>query len=129
MAFTLDIARENPNAQTLTATEPAQETAVPATVVFDDRPTLIGLSREELGEALGTIGVPERQWRMRASQLWHWLYVRGVSNFALMTNIAKDLRLQLAEHFTIARPHIVSELISVDGTRKWLFQFPPRGAG
>ncbi|MCL4159820.1 UNVERIFIED_CONTAM: hypothetical protein GTU68_013668 [Idotea baltica] len=66
---------------------------------------------------------------MRSSQLWHWLYVRGVSDFAHMTNIAKDLRQKLAEAFTIARPEIVTEQISVDGTRKWLFRFPPRGAG
>ena len=66
---------------------------------------------------------------MRASQLWHWLYVRGVSDFAQMTNIAKELRQKLDQAFTIARPEIVSEQISVDGTRKWLFRFPARGAG
>ncbi|MEP4768710.1 MAG: 23S rRNA (adenine(2503)-C(2))-methyltransferase RlmN [Roseibium sp.] len=95
----------------------------------DDKPTLIGLDRVELAEAIAEIGVPEKQRRMRASQLWHWLYVRGVSDFVYMTNIAKDLRAKLAEHFTIARPEIVDEQISVDGTRKWLFRFPPRGAG
>ncbi|MFB9173367.1 23S rRNA (adenine(2503)-C(2))-methyltransferase RlmN [Roseibium salinum] len=121
MAITLDIARDNPNAQTVSAAA----RILPA----DEKPTLIGLSREELGEALGTIGVPPKQWRMRASQLWHWLYVRGVSDFAQMTNIAKDLRAKLDESFAIERPEIVSEQISVDGTRKWLFRFPPRGAG
>nr|WP_073014882.1 23S rRNA (adenine(2503)-C(2))-methyltransferase RlmN [Roseibium suaedae] len=95
----------------------------------EDKPPLIGLSREELADAMASIGIPEKQRRMRASQLWHWLYVRGVSDFSLMTNIAKDLRTKLAEAFSIARPEIVSELISVDGTRKWLFRFPARGAG
>ncbi len=95
MAITLDIARDNPNAHTVSA-----EAVLPG----EDKPTLIGLSREELGEALGTIGVPQKQWRMRASQLWHWLYVRGVSDFAQMTNIAKDLRQKLDEAFMIARP-------------------------
>ncbi|MEP0232267.1 23S rRNA (adenine(2503)-C(2))-methyltransferase RlmN [Roseibium sp.] len=95
----------------------------------EDKPTLVGLSREELAEAMASIGIPEKQRRMRASQLWHWLYVRGVSDFAYMTNIAKDLRAKLAETFSIARPEIVDEQISVDGTRKWLFRFPPRGAG
>ncbi|WP_246476173.1 23S rRNA (adenine(2503)-C(2))-methyltransferase RlmN [Roseibium litorale] len=95
----------------------------------EDKPPLIGLSREELADAMASIGIPEKQRRMRASQLWHWLYVRGVSDFSLMTNIAKDLRAKLAEAFSIARPEIVSELISVDGTRKWLFRFPARGAG
>ncbi|QDG75524.1 23S rRNA (adenine(2503)-C(2))-methyltransferase RlmN [Labrenzia sp. PHM005] len=122
MAVTLDIARDNPNAQTIAG-------IADDTQLDDGKSTLIGLNRDELGEALGTIGVPQKQWRMRASQLWHWLYVRGVSDFSEMTNIAKDLRAKLADAFTIARPKIVSEQISVDGTRKWLFQFPPRGAG
>ena len=66
---------------------------------------------------------------MRAQQLWHWLYVRGVSDFAQMFNISKELRAALDLHFTIARPEIVEEQVSNDGTRKWLFRFPPRGAG
>ncbi|NVK34136.1 MAG: 23S rRNA (adenine(2503)-C(2))-methyltransferase RlmN [Rhodobacteraceae bacterium] len=123
MAITLEIGRDNPNAQTIAASSAAPK--APA----EDKPTLIGLDREELAAAMGTIGVPEKQRRMRAAQLWHWLYVRGVSDFSLMTNIAKDLRAQLAEAFSIARPEIVDEQISVDGTRKWLFRFPPRGAG
>jgi 23S rRNA (adenine2503-C2)-methyltransferase len=91
--------------------------------------SLLGLSREELGEALGSIGVPVKQQRMRAAQLWHWLYVRGVSDFSQMANVSRDLRGALAENFEIARPQIVEEQISVDGTRKWLFRFPARGAG
>lgn len=122
MATTLDIARDNPNAPTVTAVQVAPDTAA-------DKPTLVGLSREELAAAMAEVGVPEKQRRMRAAQLWHWLYVRGVSDFAAMTNIAKDLRAKLDETFSIARPEIVSEQISVDGTRKWLFRFPPRGAG
>jgi len=66
---------------------------------------------------------------MRVQQLWHWLYVRGVTDFSQMANVSKDLRALLAEHFEIERPEIVEEQISVDGTRKWLFRFPPRGAG
>ncbi|TIQ61630.1 MAG: 23S rRNA (adenine(2503)-C(2))-methyltransferase RlmN, partial [Mesorhizobium sp.] len=57
------------------------------------------------------------------------MYVRGVSDFAHMFNISKDLRAELDKHFTVARPDIVEEQISSDGTRKWLFRFPPRGAG
>lgn len=93
------------------------------------KPSLIGMSREEMAEALIKVGVPERQAKMRISQLWHWLYVRGVSDFADMRNISKDLRALLAQHFTIQRPEVVEEQISQDGTRKWLFRFPPRGAG
>ncbi|WP_421856164.1 23S rRNA (adenine(2503)-C(2))-methyltransferase RlmN [Oricola sp.] len=94
-----------------------------------DKPCLIGLTREQLGDALRGAGVPDRQVRMRVQQLWHWLYVRGVSDFDRMTNVSKDLRAMLRDKFSIARPEIVEEQISNDGTRKWLLRFPPRGAG
>ncbi|TCD13877.1 23S rRNA (adenine(2503)-C(2))-methyltransferase RlmN [Oricola cellulosilytica] len=100
-----------------------------ARMPFTDRPTLIGLTREQLGGALREAGVPDRQIRMRVQQLWHWLYVRGVSDFDDMTNVSKDLRTRLKAGFSIARPEIVEEQISGDGTRKWLLRFPPRGAG
>ena len=104
-------------------------TTLPVTGMDESRPSLIGMSREELSDALGAIGVPERQRRMRVSQLWHWLYVRGVSDFDAMRNVSKDLRAKLAERYTIARPEIVAEQLSKDGTAKWLLRFPPRGAG
>lgn len=94
-----------------------------------EKPSLIGLLREEMAKALVEKGVPERQVKMRVSQLWHWLYVRGVSDFDEMTNVSKDMREMLKQHFTIARPEIVEEQVSNDGTRKWLLRFPPRGAG
>ena len=86
------------------------------------REGLVGLSRSALSRHLGDAGVPERQRRMRASQLWSWLYVRGVTGFDAMTDIAKDLRAELAARFTLARPKIVTEQVSVDGTRKWLLR-------
>lgn len=93
------------------------------------RQSLIGLPRHALGEALRGAGVPDGQARMRASQLWHWLYYRGVVDFSAMTNISKGLRESLAARFTLARPEIVAEQVSADGTRKWLLRFPSRGAG
>jgi len=99
------------------------------TARVDERPSLVGLTREGLGDALREIGVPDRQIRMRVSQLWHWLYVRGVGEFAAMSNVSRDLKTALAERFTIAGPEIVEEQVSADGTRKWLLRFPPRGAG
>jgi 23S rRNA (adenine2503-C2)-methyltransferase len=93
------------------------------------KPSLIGMSRAEMAEALGAIGIPEKQRKMRVQQLWHWLYVRGVSDFGHMFNISKELRAKLADAFAISRPEIIEEQISEDGTRKWLFRFPPRGAG
>ncbi|MBX4335291.1 23S rRNA (adenine(2503)-C(2))-methyltransferase RlmN [Bartonella raoultii] len=93
------------------------------------KPSLIGLSQDEMMQALRTVGIPERQIRMRVRQLWHWLYVRGVSNFNEMLNISKPMQEMLKSHFSIARPEIVREQISKDGTRKWLLRFPARGAG
>ncbi|MFK0164621.1 23S rRNA (adenine(2503)-C(2))-methyltransferase RlmN [Rhizobium sp. NPDC090279] len=93
------------------------------------KPSLIGLTREEMGAALKEKGVADKQIKMRVSQLWNWIYVRGVSDFDAMANVSKDMREMLKTHFTIARPEIVEEQVSNDGTRKWLLRFPPRGAG
>jgi 23S rRNA (adenine2503-C2)-methyltransferase len=90
--------------------------------VAPDRPSLIGLSRDELAAALGEIGVPPAQRKMRAGQLWHWLYVRGATGFAAMTSLSKELRAALEARFTASRPEVVAEQVSADGTRKWLLR-------
>jgi 23S rRNA (adenine2503-C2)-methyltransferase len=90
-------------------------------------PSIAGLDRQALADALGAIGVPEKQRRMRVAQLWGWLYVRGVTSFDQMSDVSKDLRAKLAGTYTLARPEIVSEQVSVDGTRKWLLRLPKRG--
>ncbi|MFT3988389.1 23S rRNA (adenine(2503)-C(2))-methyltransferase RlmN [Aestuariivirga sp.] len=102
----------------------------PRYIPNDPRPTLLGLTRVELAEALARVGVPEKQRRMRAGQIWHWLYHRGVTEFSAMTNIARELRERLDETFIIGRPDIVTEQVSSDGTRKWLLRLAPdeRGA-
>ena len=64
---------------------------------------------------------------MRGIQLWRWLYVSGVSSFDGMTDVSKELRGVLAQHFTLDRPDIVAEQVSIDGTRKWLLRLPKRG--
>jgi 23S rRNA (adenine2503-C2)-methyltransferase len=92
------------------------------------RPSLVGLSRAELMEALAGIGVPEGKRRMRAQQIWSWLYVRGVTGFDEMTSLSKELRAELDRHFTVVRPEIVAEQVSVDGTRKWLIRLPGEAA-
>src|SRR5262252_1940204 len=89
-----------------------------------DKPSLVGLSRAQLTQALASIGVPAAQRKMRVQQLWHWLYVRGARGFDEMTSVSKDLRAELARHFTLARPEVMAEQISVDGTRKWLLRLP-----
>src|SRR5580692_7025422 len=93
------------------------------------RPSLVGMSRAELAAALGEIGVPPAQRRMRAQQIWHWLYVRGATGFEVMTSVSKELRAELERAFTLDRPEVVAEQISVDGTRKWLLRLPGEGTG
>jgi 23S rRNA (adenine2503-C2)-methyltransferase len=95
--------------------------------VAPQKPSLVGLSRAELAAALGSVGVPEGQRKMRVQQLWHWIYFRGLTDFASMTSVSKDLRAALAERFTLDRPEVVAEQVSVDGTRKWLLRLPGEG--
>jgi len=92
--------------------------------VDPDRPSLVGLSRAELAAALGEVGVPPAQRKMRVQQLWHWLYVRGSTTFEAMTSVSKELRAALENRFTVARPEVVAEQVSADGTRKWLLRLP-----
>jgi 23S rRNA (adenine2503-C2)-methyltransferase len=95
----------------------------------DARPSLVGLSRIALAEALEKAEVPEKQRRMRARQLWHWIYQRGVTSFAEMTDISKELRAKLEEKFQIGRPEISAEQKSTDGTIKWLLRLAPDERG
>ncbi len=87
-------------------------------------PSLVGLTRAELAEALGEAGVPEQQRKMRVQQIWHWIYVRGARDFDAMTSVSKDLRAALTQRFTLARPEVMAEQVSADGTRKWLLRLP-----
>ena len=96
----------------------------PRIAAEDGRVNLIGLSKAEIRAALAAAGLDERQAKLRAKQLWHQIYNRGATDFAAMSDIAKPHRLWLAGHFTIARPEIVTELVSTDGTRKWLLRTP-----
>ena len=86
---------------------------------LDTRTNLIGLSREGLAAALTEFGEKP----FRAKQVWHWIYHRGAKDFADMTDLSKDLRLKLPDHFTLLRPSVAREQTSVDGTRKWLMAF------
>ena len=91
------------------------------------KPSLAGLTRDQLKTALAAAGVPAKQLNMRAAQLWSWIYVRGVTRFDDMTDVSKDLRRDLESLYTPDRLEIVSEQISVDGTRKWLLRLAKRG--
>jgi 23S rRNA (adenine2503-C2)-methyltransferase len=94
------------------------------TYVPPAKPSLIGLSRTELADRLGEIGVAPAQRKMRVQQLWHWMYFRGAQSFDDMTSVSKGIRAELAQHFTVDRPEVVAEQISNDGTRKWLLRLP-----
>jgi len=87
--------------------------------------SLIGLAPDALAASLAGAGVPEKSARMRARQVWNWTYVHGARDFASMSNLAKDFRSEMAGHFTLARPEVVTEQISNDGTRKWLLRTGP----
>jgi 23S rRNA (adenine2503-C2)-methyltransferase len=87
--------------------------------------SLVGLDSEGLAAALGEAGVEPKAVAMRTRQLSNWIYVHGARDFAAMTNLAKDFRERMAARFTLARPEIVTEQISNDGTRKWLLRAGP----
>ncbi len=83
------------------------------------KPSLVGLTRDELAAVVQGLGEPA----FRVKQLWHWIYHRGATDFAAMSNISKEVRARLAERYTLTRPLAVHALQSVDGTRKWLLRF------
>jgi 23S rRNA (adenine2503-C2)-methyltransferase len=81
---------------------------------------LVGLTREQMREALIEIGTPEKQAKMRVGQIWQWIYLWGKRDFAEMTNLSKAFRAELAEVFVIETPEVVTRQVSEDGTRKYL---------
>jgi len=93
---------------------------VPRKLPETGRTNVIGLTRDQLRAALIAAGTPERQVKMRVGQVWQWLYHWGARDFAAMTNLAKDCRALLADHFSIELPQVVTRQISADGTRKYL---------
>ncbi|GLR81134.1 23S rRNA (adenine(2503)-C(2))-methyltransferase RlmN [Azospirillum oryzae] len=93
---------------------------VPPATDADGRKNLVGLSREELEAEMLAVGLE----KFRARQLWHWIYHRGSTDFAEMTTLAKPVREKLADLYIVARPTVVKDLKSADGTRKWLLRMP-----
>jgi 23S rRNA (adenine2503-C2)-methyltransferase len=88
---------------------------------------LAGATRAEITLALAEMGLPDREVRMRAAQIWHWIYHRGVHDFDAMLNIARPMREKLAARYSLARPAVVTEQVSADGTRKWLIKMASTG--
>jgi 23S rRNA (adenine2503-C2)-methyltransferase len=99
----------------------------PPAALSPAKASLAGATRAELAEGLRGLGLAEREVKMRAAQLWHWIYFRGATDFSAMLNIAKPMRAALAERFALTRPEIVAEQVSADGTRKWLLRMDKTG--
>jgi 23S rRNA (adenine2503-C2)-methyltransferase len=95
-----------------------------APVRDDARIDLVGLSRDAIRNELEKAGLDARQAKLRAKQLWHQIYNRGATDFAAMSDIAKPQRAWFAERFAIGRPEVIEQLVSTDGTRKWLLRTP-----
>ncbi len=95
-----------------------------ATAGRDARVDLVGLSRDAIRDALEQAGLEAKQAKLRAKQIWHQVYNRGATTFEAMSDIAKAQRAWLAERFVIGRPEVVEQLVSTDGTRKWLLRTP-----
>ena len=81
---------------------------------------LVGMTRDGMRDALIAIGTPEKQAKMRVGQIWQWIYNWGVRDFDAMTNLSKSFRAELAEHFVVEVPEVVTKQVSEDGTRKYL---------
>jgi len=86
---------------------------------IDVRRDLVGATRDQLAAEMSSFGAEP----FRARQLWHWIYHRGVTDFAAMTNLAKGFRERLAERYVLGRPAVAAAQVSRDGTRKWLLRF------
>lgn len=93
-----------------------------ASVRADGRAELVGLTKDQIRGELESAGLEPKAAKLRAKQIWHWIYNRGVSDFAAMTDIAKAQHGWLAERFAISRPQVVEAQVSTDGTRKWLLR-------
>ena len=90
----------------------------------DGRTDLLGLPKTRIAELFADAGLDPKQAKLRAKQVYHWLYHRGATEFEAMTDIAKTMRPWLAERFVVGRPEVVEAQHSTDGTRKWLLRTP-----
>ena len=96
----------------MSATAPSVTAAPPSPI------NLFGLDREELRARFAEMG--EKPWR--ADQVMQWIYRRGKDSFDDMSNLSKELRVRLKDHFVIRTPELVTEQVSQDGTRKWVLR-------
>ena len=95
---------------------------IPRNEVIDPKVNIIGLTKQSLSEHLLIAGIEQKHLNMRLSQIWGWLYQKGVTDFSKMSNISKDVQSLLSKYFSISLPIIVEKTISTDGTRKYLLR-------
>jgi 23S rRNA (adenine2503-C2)-methyltransferase len=76
------------------------------------------MERGALESALEAGGHP----RFRARQIFRWIYRRGVTDVAAMTDLPVALRTSLRAGFTLGTPAIAQRETSVDGTEKFLLR-------
>lgn len=114
MNHALNIAGANTNAPRIDADTPPRALT-----------SLAGMGREQLREAAIACGVEARKAKMRANQLFGWIYHYGSTAFDEMTNIDKETRAIFAAHYTLDRPKILERQVSTDGTRKYLIELAP----
>ena len=89
----------------------------------DGRVELVGLSKDQIRAELEAAGLDARQAKLRAKQVWHWIYNRGVSDFGAMSDIAKPQRRAGSPSASSSRGRrCVEAQVSSDGTRKWLLR-------
>jgi 23S rRNA (adenine2503-C2)-methyltransferase len=82
------------------------------------RPDLASLELPEIEQALVRLGHP----RFHGRQIFQWIHKRGVTDFALMSDLSRVMREQLAEAFDIRTPAVMRTERSFDGTTKLLLR-------
>jgi 23S rRNA (adenine2503-C2)-methyltransferase len=106
----------------MTATAPITQDVLtlPRKLPVGGLTNLVGLTRDQMRDAFLAAGTPEKQVKMRVGQVWQWVYYWGIRDFDQMSNLAKDYRTLLAQHFVVELPQVVTRQVSADGTRKYL---------
>ncbi|MCH2533690.1 MAG: 23S rRNA (adenine(2503)-C(2))-methyltransferase RlmN [Bdellovibrionales bacterium] len=61
----------------------------------------------------------------RARQLFQWIYAHKVTDLDKMTNLSKDFKQDIPNIFNFEMPDLLTEKVSTDGTRKYLFSVGP----
>ena len=95
---------------------------IPRNELIDPKVNIIGLTKQSLSEHLLKAGIEQKHLNMRQSQIWGWLYQKGINDFSKMDNISKDVKSLLSKYFSINLPIVVKKEISTDGTKKYLLK-------